>query len=80
MDVSGYMGVVIGFYQAHPLVTVAIALVLAYLLYRRPKFFLSILLLAVILAVMAHFILKAGSSGVSVEEKAINKGSVRQED
>ncbi len=61
MDISEYINVATGFYRAHPLIAVVCGIFLFYLFYRKPKFFLSVLLLALILAVITHFILKAGS-------------------
>jgi hypothetical protein len=62
MDFSEYIHVVAGFYQSHPLIAIAGGIFLACLLRRNPKFLLSVLLLAFVLALILQFILKASSA------------------
>ena len=62
------------FAKAQPLIAVAVLLVLAYLMYRKPLFFFSIFILGLILVGVLYLILSMSSSGISQKEKLIKKG------
>lgn len=80
MDFSEYISVVADFSRANPLITVACGIFLIYLLCRKPKLFLSVLVLALVLAVLLHFILNAASSGSYLKKEMIDKTSIYKED
>lgn len=69
-------GVISEFAKAQPLIAVAVLLILAYLMYRKPLFFFSVLMLGLLLAGILYVILSMSAPGVSQKEKLIQKGSV----
>ena len=62
------------FAQANPLLSLAILLVLAYLVYRKPAFFFSVFILGLILVGVLYLIVSISTPGVSQKEKMIRKG------
>ena len=63
------------FAQANPLLSLAILLVAAYLIYRKPAFFFSVFILGLILVGVLYLIGSMSASGVSQKEKLIRKGA-----
>jgi ABC-type polysaccharide/polyol phosphate export permease len=80
MDLSEYASVIADFYQAQPLIAVACVIFLIFLLWRKPKFFLSVLILALILAAILHFITNTASSSLSLKKELIDKTGIHKED
>jgi hypothetical protein len=64
------------FAQANPLIALGVLLILAYLIYRKPLFFFSVLILGLVLAGVLYLILSLSTPGVSQKEKLIKKGRV----
>ena len=64
------------FAKAQPLIALAVLLILAYLMYRKPLFFFSVLILGLVLAGVLYVILSMSAPGVSQKEKLIEKGRV----
>jgi len=64
------------FYQNDPLITIVISIVAIFLIFRYPKFFLNLFLLAMILATIFYLISNLSSSGVYQKEKLIKRDRV----
>ena len=75
MDLSEYINIIAGFYQAHPFITVACGILFIFLFSRKPKLFLSVIFLALVLAVIFHLIVTTGSSSISLKKKLIDTES-----
>ncbi len=54
MDFSRFMDGIVSFAQNHTVIVIVLALVLLYLMYRRPKLVLGILLLGLFLGILSH--------------------------
>lgn len=74
MDISEIINSIISFAKDNPIVAVAAALLLIFLIYLRPKLFLSLLFLALFLGGIFYLIMSMASSGVSQKGKLIDKG------
>lgn len=74
MDISEIINSIISFAKDNPIVAVAAALLLVFLIYLRPKLFLSLLFLALFLGGIFYLIMSMASSGVSHKGKLIEKG------
>ncbi len=64
------------FYQNDPLITIVISIVAIFLIFRYPKFFLNLFLLAMILATIFYVISNLSSSSVYQKEKLIKRDRV----
>jgi hypothetical protein len=71
MDSSGLMDSLISFAHGHPVTAIGIALCFLFLMYRRPKLVLGVLLLGVFLAGVYYVITNMASSGSQQKEKLI---------
>ncbi len=60
--------------QAKPFIALAVLLIVAYLIYRKPLFFLSVFILGLILVGVLYLILSISTPGISQKEKLMNKG------
>jgi hypothetical protein len=80
MDFSEYINVVADFCLANPFIAVACSFILIYLFCRKPKFFLSVLVLALVLAAILHFILDTASSSSYLKQEMIGKTAIQKED
>lgn len=74
MDISEIINSIISFAKDNPIVAVAAALLLVFLIYLRPKLFLSLLFLALFLGGIFYLIMSMASSVVSQKGKLIDKG------
>jgi hypothetical protein len=63
MDFSAFMGGVVSYAQSHMVITIALAPCFLFLMYRRPKLFLGILLLGAFLVGVFYMITNLASSG-----------------
>jgi hypothetical protein len=72
--ISAFTSPVISFAQSNPLIATAAAVFLAFLIYRRPFFFLLMFLIGLLVVGALYVIISASSSGVSVKERMINEG------
>ena len=64
------------FYQNDPLITIVISIVAIFFIYRYPKVFLNLFLLAMILATIFYLISNLSSSGVYQKEKLFKQDRV----
>ena len=67
MDFSRFMNGILSFAQSHPVIIIVLALVLLYLIYRKPKMFFGILLLGILLGGLFYLI--TSISGPAKEQK-----------
>jgi len=74
--INNLTGWISEFAKAQPLIAVAVLLILAYLMYRKPLFFFSVLTLGLVLAGVLYLIFSMSSPGISQKEKMIQKGKV----
>ena len=63
MDFSAFMNGMVSYFQSHLLVAILLALCFLFLAYRRPKFYLGLLLLGVFLLGVYYMITNLASSG-----------------
>ncbi|MEW6107666.1 MAG: hypothetical protein AB1632_00640 [Nitrospirota bacterium] len=73
MDFADFTDSISSFYQSHQFIAIVIAILFVFLIFRRPKFILSLFLLALILAGVIYLIFDAASSGIFIKEKLIDK-------
>jgi hypothetical protein len=74
MDFSQMIDKAISFASGNPIIAVAVALLLIFLVYRDPKFFLKLLLIVIILAGIFYLIMNLASTGTSQKGKMLDKG------
>lgn len=74
MNLSEYIDYIANYYRAHPLIAVSCGLLLLFVIARKPKLFLFVISLAVLLALLFQLIISSGSSSVTLKKKMINKG------
>ncbi len=74
MDFSRFMDGIVSFAQNHTVIVIVLALVLLYLMYRKPKLVLGILLLGLFLVGLLYFITSISRSGSEQEKKLIHEG------
>ena len=79
MDFSGFMDGIVSFAQNHTVIVIVLALVLLYLMYRKPKLVLGILLLGLFLVGLLYFITSMSRSG-SEQEKRLFREDEKQLD
>jgi len=72
--INNLTGLISDFVHANPIIALAALLIIAYLIYRKPLFFIFIFILALILVGVLYLILSMSSPGVSQKEKLIKKG------
>ena len=77
MDFSGFIpglvGGVVSFAQSNTIIAIIIALILLYLIYRRPKLFLGLLSLVVIVALLFYMIANLAGSGSERKKSLLEK-------
>jgi multisubunit Na+/H+ antiporter MnhC subunit len=73
MDFSRFMDGIVSFAQSHTVIVIVLALVLLYLMYRKPKLVLGILLLGLFLVGVLYFITSISGSGSEQEKKLIQE-------
>lgn len=73
--VDDVIGFGTSFASSNPVIFFLALAVLAFLIYRRPKFFFTVLFLGFLLMGVVYLILNAASSGVSKKELLIHKGA-----
>jgi hypothetical protein len=76
--ISAVTGPAISFAQSNPLIAIAAAAFLGFLIYRKPFFFLLIFLISMLVVVALYVIISASSSGVSVKQRMINEAGSPQ--
>ncbi len=75
MNFSEIASSVISFSKDNPIIAVVVGLFLLFLLFRKPKLFLGLLFLSLILAGVLYFIMDISSTGKSEKGKMIEKGT-----
>jgi multisubunit Na+/H+ antiporter MnhC subunit len=73
VDFSRFMDGIVSLAQNHTVIVIVLALVLLYLMLRKPKLFFGILLLGFILAGLLYFIMSIAGSGSEQEKKLIHE-------
>ncbi|MEO0250105.1 MAG: hypothetical protein ABIN58_11400 [candidate division WOR-3 bacterium] len=73
MDFSGIIDTIISFAQNNTVIAIVVALGLLYFLYRKPKLFLALLLLGVILYGLYSMVMNLGGSGAAQKKKMIQQ-------
>jgi 4-hydroxybenzoate polyprenyltransferase len=68
------MDTFLSFAQNHTIIVIVLALVLLYLMYRKPKLFFGILFLGLFLAALFYMIMSIAGSGLKQEKKLIHGG------
>ena len=71
--INDLTGPILGLAQANPRIALAVLLILAYLVYRKPVFFSSIFILGLILVVVLYLIIGISNPGVSEKEKMLKQ-------
>jgi hypothetical protein len=74
MDFFGSINSIIAFFQNNLFIAGAAAILLVFLLYRKPKLFLTIFLIALFLSGVFYMISTLSSTGVSQKGKLLQKG------
>ena len=72
--IKNLIGQISDFAQAKPFIALAVVLIFAYLIYRKPLFFFSVFILGLILVGVLYVIFSISTPGVSKKEKLIQKG------
>jgi hypothetical protein len=67
----------VAFAHANPLIAGAVLVFLAFLIYRRPFFFLLMFLIGLLVVGALYVIMSASSAGVSVKKRMIQQGGSR---
>jgi hypothetical protein len=76
--ISAFTSPVISFAQSNPLIAITIAAIIAFLIYRKPLFFLILFLITLLVLGALYVIMSASSSGVSVKHRMINEAGSPQ--
>ena len=79
MDFSAFMNGMVSYAQSHPLVVILLALCFLWLVYRRPKFYLSVLLLGVFLLGVYYMITSLAGSGSQHKSSLIQEQKQSEE-
>ena len=83
MDFSGFLpGLVDGivsFAQSNTIIAILIALILLYLIYRRPKLFFGLLSLVIIVALLFYMIANLAGSGSERKKNLLEKEQTQSE-
>jgi hypothetical protein len=76
MEFLDYFSWIPAFFSANPLVGALIAVVLIFLLYRRPALVITVLLLGLLAVGVLYVVLTLSSAGVEEKEKLIERSVV----
>lgn len=71
-------GTILSYYHNAPFITIAVAIVAIFFIFRYPKLFLKLALLALILWAIFYLINSLSSSGVSQKEKLLEKSRLSE--
>jgi len=64
---------IISYYQANPIIAIAVGIIIVFLLWRKPKLFFLTLLISLLLAGVLYLIMDISTTGVSQKEKLLHK-------
>ncbi len=70
---------IISFFQANLIIATAVAMLLIFLLWRKPKLFFLVLLIALLLSGVLYMILDVSYTGVYHKENLIHKEMIHKE-
>ena len=73
MGSSGFFDGIVSFAQKNTVVAIVVALVLLFLIYRKPKLFFTLLLLGLLLAGVLYMIMHMAGSGSEHKKKLIQE-------
>ena len=73
MGFSQFMDTILSFAQNHTIIVIVLALVLLYVMYRKPKVFFGILLLGVLLAGLFYLITSISGPAKDQKKKLIHE-------
>ncbi len=71
--ISNITSPVVSFSQSNPLIAIAALIVMAFLIYRKPYFFMVVFLIGLLILGALYFIMSASSSEVPVKERMIQE-------
>ncbi len=71
---SGFMDTIISFAQDNKVIAIAIAVILIFLIYRKPKLFLGILFIGFVLAVVFYLVTSIAGSGSKQKTRLLLDG------
>ncbi len=74
MDLFEISRSITGFFAGNLYISIAVAILLLFLLFKKPKLFLTIFILALLMAGVFYVISTVSSTGVSHKQKMIEKG------
>ncbi len=64
---------IISYLQSNPLIGIAVLLLLALMIYREPRFFLTVFLIGAVILAVAYLVFDISGVGMSHKETLINK-------
>jgi hypothetical protein len=73
MSFPEFINSIISFFHANLIIAIAVAILLIFLLWRKPKLFFLILFIALLLSGVLYLILDVSSTGVHQKGKLIQK-------
>ncbi len=73
--INGITGFIASFASSNPVIFYGVLAILAFLIYRSPKFFLVVLSIALLVAGIIYIILEMASSGVAEKRRLIDRKS-----
>lgn len=73
--INDITGAIAAFARSNPIIALIALIMLSFLIYRKPIFFLFIFLLGLLLAGVLYVVLNASTSGVVKKERLIQKGA-----
>jgi len=83
MDFSGFLpglvGGIVSFAQSNTIIAILIALILLYLIFRRPKLFFGLLSLVIIVALLFYKIANLAGSGSERKKNLLEKEQTQSE-
>ncbi len=79
-DFLGFMDSVISFIQNNTVIAIGIAVILLFLIYRKPKVFFGMLFLGLILAVLFYLITSMAGSGSKQKKRLLSAEEEKQSD
>ncbi|MEW6068941.1 MAG: hypothetical protein AB1610_11715 [Nitrospirota bacterium] len=72
MDFSEIINNIVSFAKTSPIIAIPIGLLIIFLIWRNPKFFLKVTIFVLIIAVVFYMIMSMASSGKSKKEDLIH--------
>jgi hypothetical protein len=73
VDFSRFIGSIVSFVQSNPVIAIVIALGLLFFMYRKPKLFFIILIIALFLVGLFYLIMNLAGSGSEKKKKMLQE-------